>query len=258
MIDLVPIIGITMGWVLVGIGIALTPGSQLLQFADWPSVMITVGGALSATVATYPWRDLANMGKVFKQAFLTKRLNAVKIIDDFRRYADIARRDGILALENVTGEIDDPFLVKGIQLAVDGTDPEVIQTMMQTELDQMCSRHDRGIHVLRRVSEYAPAFGMIGTLIGLVVMLNNLNDPSLIGPSMAVAIITTFYGAMICYLVVTPLAERLERTSNDEVLIREMMIKGVMSIQSGDNPRIVEQKLKIFLPPHLRGAATKT
>lgn len=253
MVDLIPIIGMTLGLVLVMVGIVLTPGSALLQFADWASVMITVGGSVAATIITYPWRDLANMGKVLRQAFMQKVLVPVKIIDDFRRYADIARRDGILALENITGEIEDPFLVKGIQLAVDGTDPEVIQTMMRTELDQMIERHDRGVHVLRRVSEYAPAFGMIGTLIGLVVMLNNLGDPKAIGPAMAVAIITTFYGAMICYMAATPLAERLERKSNDEVLVREMMIKGVMSIQSGDNPRIVEQKLKIFLAPGLRG-----
>lgn len=256
MIDFGTIIGLFSGFLVVIMGILTAEGGNLAYYIDLPSAFITVGGATCAMLVNFPLRDLKGVFGVLRQAFFTKPLSPEKIIADFRRFADVARRDGILALENVTQEIQDPFLVKGIQLAVDGTDPEVIQTMMQTELDNMVGRHDRGIKVLKQMAALAPAFGMIGTLIGLVLMLQNLDDPSKLGPGMAVAIVTTFYGAIIAYLVCTPMAERLTIRSSDEVLIREMMIKGVMSIQSGDNPRIVEQKLRIFMSPRARGAAT--
>jgi chemotaxis protein MotA len=252
MLDIASIIGMVAGTAVIIAGILIAEGATLMMFWDPPSVFITIGGAFCATLICYPLGDFKELAKVLMRAFVYRNLSPVKIIKDFRRFADIARRDGILALENVTGEIDDPFLVKGIQLAVDGTDPEVIQTMMQTELDQMQGRHDKGIQILKRLASYGPSYGMIGTLIGLVIMLANLSDPSTIGSAMAVAIITTFYGALMAYLIAEPLAVKLERRSNDEVQVREMIIRGVMSIQSGDNPRIVEQKLKIFLPPHLR------
>jgi chemotaxis protein MotA len=253
-LDIATIIGIAGGFALIGIGIIITPGASLLMFWDPASVMIVVGGATACTLINFPLRDLANLWRVTMLAFREDRLDPNKLIGDFRRYADIARRDGILALENVTHEVKDPFLVRGIQLAVDGTDPEMIQTMMRTELDYIQDRHNRGIRILKQLGTYAPSFGMIGTLIGLVIMLANLSDPSKIGPSMAVAIITTFYGAILAYLVAIPLGEKLTIRNNEEALVKEMMIKGVMSLQSGDNPRIVEQKLKIFLAPKLREA----
>jgi chemotaxis protein MotA len=252
--DIATLIGIVGGLVLIAIGIAITPGSSFGLFLDPASAMITIGGATCATLVTFRMKDIANLWRVLLLAFKEERAQSSKLIADFRRYADIARRDGILALENVTHEIKDPFLIRGLQLAVDGTDPEVIQTMMRTELEYMRERHDRGIKVLKQFALYAPAFGMIGTLIGLVIMLANLSDPSKIGPSMAVAIITTFYGAVLAYLMATPLAEKLTIRNDEETLVKEMMIKGVMSLQSGDNPRIVEQKLKIFLAPKMREA----
>jgi chemotaxis protein MotA len=250
--DFLTPVGLVLGFGLLAYGIAIAPGATLKMFWDPPSVYITGGGTLCAILIQFPWRELRRLPAVLKKAFFYRPYSALKLIGDFRRFADIARRDGILALENVTAEIDDPFLVRGIQLAVDGTDPEVIHTMLSTEVDQMITRHNSGIDIIKKFAEYAPAFGMIGTLIGLVIMLQNLNDPGSIGPAMAVAIITTFYGALIAFLTAGPLSVKLESRSNEELLIREMMIKGVMSIQSGDNPRIVEQKLKIFLPPALR------
>lgn len=257
MADTATVIGIVLGFLLVAIGIAIAAEGWegVLLFLDAPSAFITIGGSLCATLVTFPFSDLRNMGKVLSLAFVLRPESPTRLIADFRRYADIARRDGILALENVTHEIRDPFLVRGIQLAVDGTDPEAIQTMMRTELESTVGRHERGIRVLRQFAIYAPAFGMIGTLIGLVIMLKNLHrNPDLIGPSLAVAIITTFYGAILAYLVAQPLAEKLVIRNNEEALIKEMMIRGVMSIQSGDNPRIVEEKLKIFLSPRAREA----
>ena len=135
---------------------------------------------------------------------------------------------------------------------MDGTDPEVISSMMRTELDYITERHEQSIKILKTYALYAPSFGMIGTLIGLVIMLANLSDPDAIGPAMSLALITTLYGAIIAYLVANPLAEKLTKRDKEEVLVKEMIVKGVMSIQSGDNPRIVEQKLKIFLAPKMR------
>lgn len=249
--DFATVIGIPAGLVLITIGI-YWGGGTIWMYADPSSVFITVGGSACAMLVNFPWRDLLDVRRTVKHAFFVRPLSALRVIQDFRRYADIARRDGILALENVTSEIQDPFLVRGVQLAVDGTDPEVIQTMMRTELEQMCERHDKGVKFFKQWAQYAPAFGMIGTLIGLVIMLANLEDIHNLGKGMAVAIITTFYGAIMAYLVFIPIADKLESRSKEEVMIREMMIKGVMSIQSGDNPRIVEQKLRIFLPPRMR------
>jgi chemotaxis protein MotA len=167
-------------------------------------------------------------------------------------YAEIARRDGILSLENATKDMDDPFIVRGIQMAVDGTDPELIEQIMDNELENLVERHENGKGLFDTLGKYAPAFGMIGTLVGLVAMLANLTDPSSLGAGMAVALITTLYGAIIANAIALPLADRLGRRSADEVLYKTVIIKGVMAIQSGDNPRVVEQKLRTFLPPSAR------
>jgi chemotaxis protein MotA len=253
MVDIATIIGLIGAFALLAYGILSAQGADLAMFWDLPSLLITGGGTFSAIMTQFTLAELKNLGSVLRHAFFYRPKSALKVIADFRKFADIARRDGILALENVTADIDDPFLVKGIQLAVDGTDPDVIQTMMTTELEQMTARHDKGIEILKKIAEYAPAFGMLGTLIGLVIMLRNLNDLDTLGPAMGVAIITTLYGGLLAFAAVGPLSVKLERRSNEELLLREMMIRGVMSLQSGDNPRIVEQKLKIFLPPALRG-----
>ncbi len=252
MLDLSTIFGLIAGVCLLAIGILITPGADMMLFVSPASAFITIGGSICAVFVTFPIGDLKSVGKVLKMGFKYEKTTPNVLIKDFRRYADIARRDGILALENVTQEVRDPFMIRGIQLAVDGTDPEVIQSMMLTELDYIHDRHLRGIKIMKQLAVYAPAFGMIGTLIGLVIMLANLEDPSMIGPSMAVAMITTLYGAIVTNLFATPIAEKLGVRNNEERLIKELMIKGVMSIQSGDNPRIVEQKLKIFLPPRFR------
>ncbi len=253
-LDTAPVIGLLLGLTLLGIGIAITPGGNLGFFLDAPAAFITIGGATCATMVSFPFRDLRNVPRLLRLAFKAPEGSPHQLIADFRRYADIARRDGILALETVTPEVKDPFLVRGIQLAVDGTDPEVIQSLMRTELEHMVACHERGIRVLRQFGTYAPAFGMAGTLIGLVIMLSRVRNPDLIAPSMAVAIITTFYGIILSYLVAQPLAEKLVLRNNEEALVKEMMIRGIMAIQSGDNPRIVEEKLRIHLPPRLREA----
>ncbi|MHC4350826.1 MAG: motility protein A, partial [Planctomycetota bacterium] len=166
--------------------------------------------------------------------------------------AEVARRDGILALEGMISEMQDDFLVRGIQMAVDGTDPEVIQAVMETELENLLERHENGKGMLDAMGRYAPAFGMIGTLIGLVAMLQNMDDPSKIGAGMAAALLTTLYGALLANIVFMPMADKLGRRTNEEALAKTIIINGVMAIQSGDNPRTVESKLVTFLPPALR------
>jgi chemotaxis protein MotA len=256
-VDTATLIGLVLGFVLVAIGISITPGGSLGLFLDAPSAFITIGGAICATMVNFSFRDLRNLPRLLRLAFKVPEGSPLRLIGEFRRYADIARRDGILALEGVVQEVKDPFLVRGIQLAVDGTDPEAIQSLLRIDLENTVARHERGIRVLKQFGTYAPAFGMLGTLIGLVIMLTRIKNPDMIAPAMAVAIITTFYGVILSYLVAQPLAEKLILRSNEESLIKEMMIRGIMSIQSGDNPRIVEEKLRIYLPPRAGEAGAR-
>jgi len=248
--DLPTILGIIMGFAL--IGWAILSGGTAGAFLDVPSIFIVIGGSIAATMAAIPAGQLKKFTAVFKKAVTNKPQSTEKLIADLVSYAEVARRDGILSLESMCKEIDDPFIVRGIQMAVDGTDPELIEQIMTTELENLIERHDAGKSIFATLGRYAPAFGMIGTLIGLVAMLANMNDPSNIGAGMAVALLTTMYGAILANVVFLPLSDKLSARSAEEVLMKTIIIKGVMSIQSGDNPRIVEQKLRTFLPPGAR------
>lgn len=240
-----------------GVGLilwAIMSKSQLGVFADGASVAIVLGGAAAAALISFPLGNLLGVLRVVKNAFFAKPQDASVLIKDLVSYAEVARRDGILSLENVVSDVKDPFIVSGIQMAVDGTDPELIQQIMSSELESVAARHEAGKALFDNLGKYAPAFGMIGTLIGLVVMLQNMDDPSGIGPAMAVALLTTLYGSLLANLVALPLADKLGKRSEDELLLKAIVIRGVMAIQSGDNPRVVEQKLKSFLPHRLRRA----
>ena len=251
--DIATIVGLVAG---VGLLLwAIMGKSDLGTFMDGGSVAIVVGGAVSAAMVSFPLRNILGVSKVVKNCFFAKPKDPNALIADMVKYAEIARRDGILSLENVTHEISDPFIVSGIQMAVDGTDPDLIETIMMNDLETIEARHQEGKALFDNIGRFAPAFGMIGTLIGLVIMLKNMNDPSLIGPAMAVALLTTMYGALIANLFALPMAEKLGLRSREELLLKMIVIKGVMAIQSGDNPRIVEQKLKTFLPNRTRAQA---
>lgn len=248
--DIGTIIGLCAGVALILSAILLA--SDLPTFIDYPSVLVVCGGALSACMISFPIQNLFAVAKVVKNCFFTKARDPRELIADMVRFAEVARRDGILALDNLTEEIKDPFVVQGIQMAVDGTDPDLIETIMSNDLEAVEARHTEGKALFDAFGKYAPAFGMIGTLIGLVIMLKNMSDPSTIGPAMAIALLTTLYGALLANLVALPLADKLGRRSKEELLLKTIVIKGVMAIQSGDNPRIVDQKLKTFLPGRLR------
>ncbi|MBN1436462.1 MAG: MotA/TolQ/ExbB proton channel family protein [Sedimentisphaerales bacterium] len=253
--DLATIIGLVMGFSLVLF--AMVSKTSISNFVDGASAMIVIGGGIASAVMSVSLATVMKSGKVFSKAIFHKDQSAQKLIDDLVGYAEVARRDGILSLESAIKDADDPFITMGIQMAVDGTDPELIEQIMNNELDAISERHESGRAFFEAIGKYAPAYGMIGTLVGLVIMLLNMADPDSIGPAMAVALITTLYGSMFANMIALPIADKLSIRNNEELTLKTIIIKGVMSIQSGDNPRIVEQKLKTFLPPSMRDADSK-
>lgn len=250
--DIATIIGLIAGASLVLW--AIMTSSSLGPFIDPPSAAIVFGGAVSAALISFPIRNVLSIAKVVKNCFFTKPRDPDELIRQLVRFAEIARRDGILSLENAASEIKDPFLLTGIQMTVDGTDPAMIESILTSELESVETRHSEGKALFDNLGKYGPAFGMIGTLVGLVIMLQNMSDPSSIGPAMAVALLTTLYGALLANLFALPLADKLALRSREELTYKMIVIRGVLAIQQGDNPRVVEQKLKTFLPHSRRKA----
>ncbi|HAA90247.1 MAG: MotA/TolQ/ExbB proton channel [Thermoanaerobacterales bacterium 50_218] len=248
--DLATAIGLLSGLFLLVWAIKL--GGPLDAFLHLPSLMIVVGGTLAATLISYPLKSVIGVFGVLKKAFFNKLQDPAEIINTLVKFAEKARREGLLALEMDAEEIDDKFLQKGIQLVVDGTDPELVKSILETDLAFLEERHRAGRAIFETMGQLSPAFGMIGTLIGLIQMLGSLNNPEEIGPGMATALITTFYGILMANLVFNPIAGKLKVRTSEEVLLREVMIEGILSIQAGENPRIVEEKMKVFLAPRLR------
>ncbi len=254
--DLGTIIGILLSTVLI-IASIYVGGATIAAYFDSPSLLIVMGGTTFVCLASFPLARMFRLHKVIAKAVIHKKIDAIETVRELVRYAEVARREGILALENLTSEMNDEFIVRGVKMAVDGTDPELIKVVMDTELEALMDRHAEGKKIMDSIGKYAPAFGMIGTLMGLIAMLQNMDDPSAIGPGMAVALITTLYGALIANVVVGPIADKLAVRDAEEVLHKTMIITGVMAIQSGDNPRVVESKLLTYLPPQERAAFEK-
>jgi chemotaxis protein MotA len=226
-------------------------------FINIPSLMIVVGGTLGATMINYPLPDMLKVVKVVKNAFFHKKITTNEIIGNFVDLAGIARREGILALESNVNDMKDEFLKKGMQLSVDGLEPASIKEILETEVVAIRDRHKLGAEIFTTLGTFAPALGMIGTLIGLVQMLQTMEDPSTIGPSMAVALLTTFYGALMANILFLPIAGKLKNRSSDEVNLKDLVTEGVISIAKGENPRVIEQKLNAYLPPQMRESAFK-
>jgi chemotaxis protein MotA len=211
-----------------------------------------VGGSIAAVLICFPLKNIFGLHGVLKKVFLNKPESIPTLIEQLVSLAETARRDGLLALESRVEEVDNNFIKLGIQMAVDGTRPEVIEDIMRTEIDAISGRHRDGKALMDQMGRFAPAFGMIGTLMGLIMMLSNMSDPSSIGAGMAVALITTLYGAIVANVMFLPFAEKLGFLHKQEMLSLEIIVRGIMAIQSGENPRVVEQKLNTFLPPKLR------
>lgn len=253
--DLATIIGFVLA--MASVILSIMANGPLSAFWDTGSAFIVFGGTLAATFINYPLSDVLGMVGVLKNALFFKAPAPGETIKQLVHFAEMARREGILFLEKEMNNIEDPFLKQGLQLAVDGTEPDLMRNILSTEIAYLQERHDVGAGIFNSMGEFAPAFGMIGTLIGLILMLGSMDDPSSIGPAMAVAMITTFYGAVLANVFFLPIAGKLKVRSSQEVLIRELMMEGILAMQSGDNPRLVEQKLISFIAPKLRATAKK-
>ncbi|MDR0337857.1 MAG: motility protein A [Planctomycetaceae bacterium] len=242
------IIGLVLGWFLMCMSIALGGLDKFTMFWDPPSVLIVFGGAIAAVLGAYPLSAFLQSANYIKIPFTAKEQNVLETIMQIVSLSETARREGLLSLENRMEEIDNPFLATGLRMAVDGISPEVVEGIMNTEIDAVNARHVYGQGVLANYGKYAPAFGMIGTLMGLVMMLGDL-DPDTIGTGMAVALLTTLYGAVISNLMLLPWADKLGFINASEIQTMEITLKGVIAIQSGENPRVIKQKLLMYLPP---------
>lgn len=246
--DVTSVLGIVAGFAAVIISILIDKGSDITIFVNLPSVFITIGGAAFATIASYPIKTLKTMGTVLKKAFTAgAEIDLQKDIEMIMTIANIARREGLLALEDAVEKMDNEFFKKGIMLVVDGADPELIKNIMEAEIYFVQDRHATGQSMLETLSELGPAYGMIGTLIGLINMLNNLDDPSSLGPGMAVALITTLYGSMLANWFCIPLSKKLKSKTAEETMEKELLLEGLLSIQDGENPRIIKDKLVSFI-----------
>ncbi|GAB6089854.1 motility protein A [Spirochaeta dissipatitropha] len=252
--DLGTVIGLVLGFVMVLLGILLG-GAGFGVYLSPDSVLIVIGGSLGAMFVATPMSRVLGMGSFLKQAFFVADWKEEKMISDLVAFSERARREGLLALEDNLDEVEDEFMRKGIQLVVDGTDPEVIKDILFTDLNQIQNRHESGIQFFSVWATIAPAFGMIGTLLGLIAMLVNIGgDTSIIGQGMSTALITTLYGSFFSNLILIPIQRKLEDRDKVETRAREITIEGILSIQSGDNPRILLEKLVSFLPPKQREA----
>lgn len=248
--DIATILGVISAFGLMCIAISMGGGIQL--FINIPALMIVVGGTLGATMINYPVKDVLGVFKVVKKALFAKKISVTKLIKRFVTFAKKSRKEGILTLEDDIKDVSDEFLRKGVQLAIDGLEPQEISEILETEIDFVRSRHQLGAEIFTTMGTFSPALGMIGTLIGLVQMLQTMDDASKIGPAMAVALLTTFYGSIMANIVCLPIAGKLRTRSKEEVLTKEMAIQGIASLSNGDNPRILEQKLQAFIPPNQR------
>ena len=249
--DISSLVGVLLavGLILGSIAMGSAPFSA---FIDIPSFLVVIGGAMSAAMICFPLKNMIGVPMVVKKVFLNKAPNVPSLIQTLVSLAETARRDGLLALESRVDEVDNVFIKLGIQMAVDGTRPEVIEDVMRTEVDAIATRHKDGKAVMDQMGRFAPAYGMIGTLMGLIMMLSDMSDASGIGKGMAVALITTLYGAIVANVFFSPFAEKLSFINKLEMIELEIVIRGIMAIQSGENPRVIEQKLNTFLPAKQR------
>jgi chemotaxis protein MotA len=237
-------------------GLAITFGLILLSiigdlksFIDFNSVLVTVGGSLGSTLLSVGFERMRNLPKYLMAAIKTKKFDKAGTIKLLVDLSNKARREGLLALEDTLDNLQDPFVKRGLQLVIDGVEPESVQNILNLDIEAMQNRHADGKMIFDVWAGFAPSFGMLGTIMGLVQMLKRLDDPSTIGPAMALALITTFYGAVLAYGVFQPMGNALQRKSNIETDFRQMIVEGILGIQSGENPRLLEERLVSFLSP---------
>lgn len=257
--DIATIVGLVIGIACCIIGIISSGGVTAFgHFVDPASAIVTFGGAFGCMLTQA--KSIPELGKCVKTislAFKVPKADEVNVIENIIRLSNIARKEGLLALEEAANDVDDEFLKKGIMLIVDGTDPELVRSIMETELGAIDGRHNEKINFWATLGSMGPAWGMIGTLVGLVIMLQHMTDPSSLGPAMATALITTFYGSLLANWICGPVGNKLKAKNAAEIQAKEIMIEGLLSIQAGENPRVIEEKLKSFMSPKDRPATTE-
>ena len=249
--DMATVIGLACGFLFISGAIFWggAPGS----FVSPPSILIVIGGTVAVTTACFSLGEMRRSVRVVMQTFMYSSRDPADAAVQVLKIAEMARKQGVLALQNLLGSIQaEPFLHKGVSMLVDGTPGSEVEAVMRSEMHSTVQRHAKCTNVLRKMGETAPAMGLIGTLIGLVQMLGNLKDPSSIGPAMAVALLTTFYGAVLANMVFLPLASKLERNSTEEALITNIYLMGAASIGRQENPRRLEMLINSLLPPSQR------
>lgn len=251
--DIATIIGLIASFALMIFGMANSDVgiAGLRYFVDWPSALITFGGTFGCVLASFHLQDTISGLKSISLAFKVPNLDTIGTIRQIIDLSNVARKEGLLALEESANALDEPFMKKGILLIVDGTDPELVRGILETELVNIDARHQKNVGFWKQIGAMGPAWGMIGTLIGLILMLKNM-DPDSIGPNMAIALVTTYYGSVLANWISAPIATKLSSLNDEEIQLREIMIEGLLSIQAGENPRVIEEKLKSFLAPNTR------
>lgn len=255
-LDIASLAGMLLGAAMFLFGVFSSGGiAGLENMFDFASVIITLGGSISGTLASNKLSDFIEGIKSIRLIFKNEQQDPGEVIHHIIDLSNTARKEGLLALEEAANGIEDEFLRKGIMLVVDGTDPELVRGIMETDLACIEARHKKTIAVWEKWAELGPAWGMIGTLIGLILMLQDMNDPSTIGPKMAVALVTTLYGSLIANWLCNPVANKLSINNDTEMMMKEITVEGILSIQAGENPRVIEEKLKSFLAPSARETA---
>jgi len=251
--DIASLIGLILAIALIVASIALG-NAPFSAFIDIPSFLVVVGGATAAALICFPLGSMMRAPMIALKVFLNKGEDRLTLIKQIVELAETARRDGLLALESKVSAIENPLVRTGIQMAVDGSTPDVVEEVLRTEVEAIATRHREGKSIMDQMGRFAPAYGMIGTLMGLIMMLQDMSDPSGIGAGMAIALITTLYGAIVANVFFSPVAEKLGLMSRSEMVSLEIAIRGVMAIQSGESPRAIDQKLRTFLTPKQREA----
>jgi chemotaxis protein MotA len=248
------IIGIVVAFV--GLAVAATmEGSQIPAFLNIPALLLIVAGTFGATFAGTTMEHFKKTPTLYKKAFSGEHHDLNLVVQQMVAFAERARREGLLALEDEIEQIDDSFTRKGLQLVVDGTDPELVREILENEIDGMAARHALGAQPFEKAGGFAPTIGIIGTVMGLVHVLQNLSSPDTLGPAISGAFIATLYGVASANLIFLPMANKLKLLSHEEQELRTLALEGILAVQAGDNPRVVADKLLAFIPPAERESA---
>lgn len=250
--DLATAIGLILGFVIVSVVMIMDGGSPAELFAHPSAILLTMGGALAVCMTSFPLKITLSLPKLLMIAFLGGKSDAVGSIELIVNMADKARREGLLALEEESRQVDDAFLRKGVMLVVDGTDPDQVRSILKIEIESMEGRHHQGIEFFNKAGAYAPTLGIIGTVMGLITVLQQLDDPASLGAAIAGAFLATLWGIMSANLLWLPLGSKLGTKNDEEVVYRHLLVEGLLSLQAGENPRLIREKLMAFLPPKAR------